>query len=207
MLIPLGSAWSSEQEPWRAAGWRWWLDPMPINGRQTSFSDPIGYFHLSTPESRWRENYIVEVPGAFEKVSVPTPDNGGDNLDFGVIAGNPQACTEPVAAPAPPRPLDGSFVPSPPPPFWAERRMEPIGFLQSVPFEFDQSRLMPFSRRVLDKTAQKLQEIPCLSVEVEGHADAIGMPVYHLGLGNRCREIVKRDRVVQHWIDLRRRRA
>jgi hypothetical protein len=200
MLIPLGSAWSGEQEPWRAAGWRWRIDPMPISGRQLSFSGPRGYFHLLTPESRRHENYIVEALGGFEKVSVPIPDSRGDDLDFRVITGVTCASAKPVATPAPPPSPDGHLLPSPPPPFRAERRVEPI-VLQSVPLAFEQSRLMPFGRQVLDKTAQKQQETPCLSVEAKGHTDAIGTEVHYFRLGNRCGDVVKGHHVLQHRID------
>jgi hypothetical protein len=156
MLIPLGSAWSGEQEPWRPPGWRWGIDPTPIRGRQPSFSGPIGYVDLFTPESRRHEDYPVAALGTFEKVFRAIPDSRGDDLDCYVIVGAPSASAKPVAAPASPPSHDEHLLPSPPPSFWAERRAEPIVLL-CVPIELDQARLMPLGRRILDKTAQKGQ--------------------------------------------------
>ena len=69
-----------------------------------------------------------------------------------------------------------------------EAVMETI-VLQSVHFEFDQSRLTPLGRRVLDEAAQKLQDNPRLSVVIEGNTDSIGTDLYNLGLGQRRAEV------------------
>jgi OmpA-OmpF porin, OOP family len=97
-------------------------------------------------------------------------------------------------------------APSPPPPSLAlplplaERRVERM-VLQAVHLEFDTSRLTPLGRRVLDETAQKLQENPHRSVEIEGYTDAIGPPGFHLGLGKRCAEVGKGSPAWQQRID------
>jgi OOP family OmpA-OmpF porin len=73
--------------------------------------------------------------------------------------------------------------------------------LQSVHFEFDKSRLTPLGRRVLDEAAQKLQENPGLTVEIEGHTDSIGTDLYNLGLGKRRAEVVKGYLALQHQVE------
>jgi outer membrane protein OmpA-like peptidoglycan-associated protein len=200
MLIPLGSAWNGEQEPWRLPGWRWGIDPLPIRVRQPSLSGPRGYFDRLTPRSWQHENFSVGALGAFEKVLDPIPDSRGDDLDSRIIAGVTSVCAKPVTAPASPPPPDRRLLPCPPPPSLAARRVEPI-VLQPVPFEFDQSRLLPLGRRVLDETAQTVQETSFLSVEVKGHTDTSGMEVHYLGLGKRCDELVKGYGVLQPRID------
>jgi OOP family OmpA-OmpF porin len=54
---------------------------------------------------------------------------------------------------------------------------------------------------VLDEAAQKLQENPNLSVEIEGHTDSIGTELYNLGLGKRRAEVVKGYLVLRHQVD------
>jgi outer membrane protein OmpA-like peptidoglycan-associated protein len=118
----------------------------------------------------------------------PLPDTRGKDLDYRIIAGVSYSFARPVAAPPPP---------PPPPP---ERRVERI-VLQSVHFEFDRSRLTPLGRRVLDEAAQRLQENPTLSVEIEGHTDAIGTDLYNLGLGKRRAEAVKGYLTLRHQVE------
>jgi outer membrane protein OmpA-like peptidoglycan-associated protein len=128
----------------------------------------------------------------------PTPDTRGNDLDYRIIAGVSYSFARPVAPPPPPPPL-----PPPPPAPPAERRVERI-VLQSVHFEFDKSRLTPIGRQVLDEAAQKLQENPNLSVEIEGHTDSIGTELYNLGLGKRRAEVVKGYLVLRHQVDPKR---
>jgi outer membrane protein OmpA-like peptidoglycan-associated protein len=98
-----------------------------------------------------------------------------------------------VAAPPPPPP-----PPPPAPP--AERRVERV-VLQSVHFEFDRSSLTPLGRRVLDEAAQKLQDDPRLTAEIEGHTDSIGTELYNLGLAQRRAEVVKGYLVLRHQVE------
>jgi OOP family OmpA-OmpF porin len=131
----------------------------------------------------------------------PIPGGSVKELDYRIIAGVTYSFAKTVAAPPPPPP---PLPPPPPPPSPpAERRVERI-VLQSVHFEFDKSRLTPLGRRVLDEAAQKLQENPNLSVEIEGHTDAIGTELYNLGLGKRRAEVVKGYLVLRHRIDSQR---
>jgi outer membrane protein OmpA-like peptidoglycan-associated protein len=107
----------------------------------------------------------------------------------------------PRRPPPPPPPPPPPVAPLPPPPAPPpERRVERI-VLQSVHFEFDRSRLTPLGRRVLDEAAQKLNENPNLSVEIEGHTDSIGTDLYNLGLGKRRAEVVKGYLVLRHRVD------
>ena len=128
----------------------------------------------------------------------PIPDQRGNDLDYRIIAGVSYSFAKAVAVPPP-------LLPPPPPPPAppAERRVERI-ILQSVHFEFDRSRLTPIGRRVLDEAAQKLQENPSLSVEIEGHTDSIGTELYNLGLGKRRAEVVKGYLVLRHQVDPKR---
>ena len=71
-------------------------------------------------------------------------------------------------------------------------------------FEFDKSQLTPLGRRVLDEAAQKLQDNPGLTVEIEGHTDSIGTDLYNLGLGRRRAEVVKGYLALQHQVDPKR---
>jgi outer membrane protein OmpA-like peptidoglycan-associated protein len=127
----------------------------------------------------------------------PTPDRRGNDLDYRIISGVSYSFARPVAAPPP---LPALPPPPPPPAPPAERRVERI-VLQSVHFEFDKSRLTPLGRQVLDEAAQKLQENPNLSVEIEGHTDSIGTDLYNLGLGKRRAEAVKGYLVLRHQVD------
>jgi outer membrane protein OmpA-like peptidoglycan-associated protein len=126
----------------------------------------------------------------------PIPGGSVKELDYRIIAGVTYSFAKPAAAPPTPAPL-------PPPPLLpppAERRVERI-VLQSVHFEFDKSRLTPLGRRVLDEAAQKLQDNPGLSAEIEGHTDSIGTELYNLGLGKRRAEVVKGYLVLRHRVD------
>jgi outer membrane protein OmpA-like peptidoglycan-associated protein len=75
---------------------------------------------------------------------------------------------------------------------------------QPVHFAFDQSRLTPLGRRVLDEAAEPLKDHPHLRVEIEGPTDATGTERYNLGLGQRRAEGVKGDLVLQHQLDPKR---
>jgi OmpA-OmpF porin, OOP family len=127
----------------------------------------------------------------------PIPGGSVSELDYRIIAGVTYSFAKPVAAAPPPVPPPLPPPPLAPPP---ERRVERI-VLQSVHFEFDKSRLTPLGRRVLDEAAQKLQENPSLSVEIEGHTDSIGTELYNLGLGKRRAEVVKGYLVLRHRLD------
>jgi outer membrane protein OmpA-like peptidoglycan-associated protein len=129
----------------------------------------------------------------------PIPGGKVSELDYRLIAGVSYSFAKPVAAPPPPPPLPPPPLPPPPvaPP---ERQVERI-VLQSVHFEFDKSQLTPLGRRVLDEAAQKLQDNPGLTVEIEGHTDSIGTEQYNLGLGQRRAEVVKAYLALQHRIN------
>jgi outer membrane protein OmpA-like peptidoglycan-associated protein len=131
----------------------------------------------------------------------PVADDHVRDLDYRVITGVTYSFKKTVAAPPPPAP---SPPPLPPPSAAPpERRVERI-VLQSVHFEFDQSRLTALGRRVLDEAAQKLMQNPTLLVEIEGHTDSIGTELYNLGLGKRRAEVVKGYLVLQHQLDPKR---
>jgi outer membrane protein OmpA-like peptidoglycan-associated protein len=129
----------------------------------------------------------------------PIPGGKVSELDYRLIAGVSYSFARPAAAPPPPPPLPPPPLPPPPvaPP---ERQVERI-VLQSVHFEFDKSQLTPLGRRVLDEAAQKLQDNPGLTVEIEGHTDSIGTDQYNLGLGQRRAEVVKAYLALQHQVN------
>jgi outer membrane protein OmpA-like peptidoglycan-associated protein len=129
----------------------------------------------------------------------PIPGGKVSELDYRLIAGVSYSFARPAAAPPPPPPLPPPPLPPPPvaPP---ERQVERI-VLQAVHFEFDKSQLTPLGRRVLDEAAQKLQDNPGLTVEIEGHTDSIGTDQYNLGLGQRRAEVVKGYLALQHRVD------
>jgi hypothetical protein len=167
MLMPLEAGWGGAGMAQRPFGWRWGIDPLPLRYPQPSVLGPTGYFDLLTSESPRPGRDLIGLCG----------NDRGDRL----IAGVTSACARQVATPPPPPCLPPSPPPPPPP---AERRAERI-VLQSVHCEFDTSRLTPLGRRVLDEAVQKLLDHRTLSVEIEGHSDAIGTEVSHLGLGGR----------------------
>ncbi len=63
--------------------------------------------------------------------------------------------------------------------------------LKGVKFEFDSDRLTPKAREILNEVAATLQAYPSISVELEGHTDAIGSDSYNLGLSERRAIAVK----------------
>jgi OOP family OmpA-OmpF porin len=54
-----------------------------------------------------------------------------------------------------------------------------------VHFDFDKYNIRPGDAAVLDEAAATLQANPNVSVNVNGHTDAIGSEEYNLGLSNR----------------------
>jgi OOP family OmpA-OmpF porin len=57
--------------------------------------------------------------------------------------------------------------------------------LRGVHFDFDKSNIRPGDAAVLDEAAATLQANPNVTVNVNGHTDAIGTEEYNLGLSNR----------------------
>ena len=101
--------------------------------------------------------------------------------DFGPPAEAPAAAPSP--APAAPVALPSS-PPLPPP---AKRKV----VLRSVHFEFDQARIQPESRAVLDEAYGILRDEPDIAVRAEGHTDAVGSEEYNRRLGLRRAEAVR----------------
>jgi outer membrane protein OmpA-like peptidoglycan-associated protein len=134
----------------------------------------------------------------------PMQDRRGHDLDYRIMTGGRYALARPVAAPPP---LQAPPPQAPPPPPQAppppERRVERM-VRQPVHFAFDQSRLTPLGRRVLDEAAEPLKDHPHLRVEIEGPTDATGTERYNLGLGQRRAEGVKGDLVLRHQLDPKR---
>jgi OOP family OmpA-OmpF porin len=59
-----------------------------------------------------------------------------------------------------------------------------------VHFDFDKSNIRPGDAAVLDEAAATLQANPNVTVNVNGHTDAIGSEEYNLGLSNRRADAV-----------------
>ena len=64
-------------------------------------------------------------------------------------------------------------------------RMSPLHDLNTVYFDYDDSRLRVDARETLRTNAQALSEKPDLRVTIEGHCDERGSNEYNLALGNR----------------------
>jgi peptidoglycan-associated lipoprotein len=91
----------------------------------------------------------------------------------------------PPAAPPPSAPLASEPAPVLPPP--SKRKV----VLRSVHFEFDQDRIQPEARPVLDEAYGILRDEPEIHVRAEGHTDAIGTEEYNLRLGERRARAVR----------------
>ncbi|GIW45307.1 MAG: hypothetical protein KatS3mg077_2589 [Candidatus Binatia bacterium] len=110
-------------------------------------------------------------------------------LSYGFVARYAfQEAPAPVApAPLPPpKPPAAQPEPALPPP--TKRKV----VLRSVYFEFDQARIQPESRPVLDEAYGILRDEPEIRVRAEGHTDSIGTEEYNLRLGQRRAEAVRR---------------
>ena len=57
--------------------------------------------------------------------------------------------------------------------------------MRGVHFDFDKSNIRPGDAAILDEAAATLQANPNVTVNVNGHTDAIGTEEYNLGLSNR----------------------
>ena len=80
--------------------------------------------------------------------------------------------------------------PPPPPPQPPIRAPQNIEFefaenMLKVFFEFDQSRLTPEAKSILQANAEWLRAHPDIKVQVEGHCDERGTIEYNLALGER----------------------
>jgi len=95
--------------------------------------------------------------------------------DARALAKEAEACQPPPPPPAPkPAP-----TPPPPPP-----KREPVSF-HSVYFDFDKATLKPEAKAELDRAAKILLENKDLTLELQGHTDAIGTDAYNKALGER----------------------
>ena len=97
---------------------------------------------------------------------------------------------KPVKKPTPPKP-----TPPPPPPKEPvkPKRIPPVEFIESnyetIHFEYDKSRLLPESRKKLEKNAElirkSLKKHPGFKLLIDGHCDERGTNEYNLALGER----------------------
>jgi len=62
--------------------------------------------------------------------------------------------------------------------------------LRGVHFDFDKYNIRPGDAAILDEAAATLQANPNVTVNVNGHTDAIGTEEYNLGLSNRRADAV-----------------
>lgn len=83
--------------------------------------------------------------------------------------------------PPPPPPPEPKPTPPPPPP---PPKKEPVSF-HSVYFDFDKATLKPEAKAELDRAAKILLENPELTLELQGHTDAVGTDAYNKALGER----------------------
>ncbi|MCX8072241.1 MAG: OmpA family protein [Candidatus Binatia bacterium] len=93
----------------------------------------------------------------------------------------------PPLAPPPPAPTPAAAQPAPPLPPPSKRKV----VLRSVYFEFDQARIQPESRVVLDEAYGILRDEPEIRVRAEGHTDSVGSEDYNLRLSQRRAEAVR----------------
>ncbi len=99
-----------------------------------------------------------------------------------------RAPEEAVAAAPPPVAEAPAAVPTPQPlPAPSKRKV----VLRSVHFEFNQARIQPESRVVLDEAYRILRDETDIAVRAEGHTDAVGSEEYNLRLGLRRAEAVR----------------
>lgn len=63
--------------------------------------------------------------------------------------------------------------------------------LRGVEFAFDRAEVAEVSTVILDFAAAQLSKCPNVSVQIEGHTDALGSDAYNQGLGQRRAESVK----------------
>lgn len=89
-----------------------------------------------------------------------------------------------VEVPTPPPPP----APTPTPPPKVAKRI----VLRGITFDFNQSRIRPDSRPVLDEAVDVLREHPSVSVAIEGHTDSIGSEASNQALSVRRAEAVFR---------------
>jgi outer membrane protein OmpA-like peptidoglycan-associated protein len=77
------------------------------------------------------------------------------------------------------------------------RRMVLRDTAKKVLFDFNQATLKPEARGQLGAVVQDLKDQPTLTVELIGHADAVGSDQYNLGLSRRRAEAVRNYLVSQ----------
>jgi peptidoglycan-associated lipoprotein len=107
---------------------------------------------------------------------------------------------EPKPAPAPVKPVvkpkpKPKPIPPPPPPKEPEKpkRVPVIEFIESqyetIYFEYDESRLLPEARQILQSNAEllrnDLKRKPDIKLLIDGHCDERGTNEYNLALGER----------------------
>lgn len=162
-----------------------------------------GVFGGGGLEYRWNERFSL---GAFARYEYsymgPRPKDLGPRqvpeerfaenirwMSYGFSARYVFAAAEEPAAPAPvavaATPEAVASTPPLPPP--SKRKV----VLRSVHFEFDQARIQPESRVVLDEAYGILRDEPEISVSAEGHTDSVGSEEYNLRLGLRRAEAVR----------------
>ncbi|MGV0006217.1 MAG: OmpA family protein [Candidatus Porifericomitaceae bacterium WSBS_2022_MAG_OTU9] len=78
---------------------------------------------------------------------------------------------------------------------------ERISTLENIHFAFNQAKLMPITKLVLDGLAESMKSLPGMRISVEGHTDDIGSQEYNLSLSRRRARSAVTYLVRQHGID------
>ena len=75
-----------------------------------------------------------------------------------------------------------------------------IKILQQIHFQFDKDKIRPESFKILDAVADVLRSYPKIKIEVQGHTDNKGSPVYNKSLSERRAAAVKKY-LIEHGVE------
>jgi OOP family OmpA-OmpF porin len=129
-----------------------------------------------------------EDPDGFEDADgCPDPDNDKD----GVLDLDDDCPNEPGPASNKGCPLKPSLV---------VVTDKEIKILQQIHFQFDKDQIRPESFKILDAVAEVLVKFPKIKLEIQGHTDNKGSPVYNKSLSDRRAASVKKY-LIGHGID------
>lgn len=159
------------------------------DGEEEKFSDGIINLGLMVPLFYQEPAPPPPPPTPVTVVPVeeppPPPDSDGDGiLDSEDQCPDTPADTEVDAVGCPLPPPCESPAPGAPADLRGCKAGDVI-VLHGVNFEFDQNRLTPNAKTILDQTAAALAEAPDINVEVGGHTDSKGSDRYNQTLSER----------------------